>query len=57
MVTSIAPRTGLRSAKEIFPTVATCLFSVSLVRFPLMLEIITARVASRMRCLLICFEK
>ena len=33
------------------------MFSISLVRFPLMLEIITARVASRMRCLLICFEK
>ena len=57
METSMPPRTGFLSAKEILPTVATCLFRRSLVRLSRIPFIITARVASRILCLLIWAEK
>ena len=55
--TSMPPRTGFLSAKEILPTVATCLFRRNLVRLSRIPLVITARVASRILCFLIWAEK
>ena len=46
IMTSMAPRTGFLSAKDTFPTVATCLLRFIHVAFPRMFLMRTERVAS-----------
>src|SRR5574344_1210628 len=56
MVTSMAPRTGLLSANDTLPTVATSLFNDRRVVLPREFMIMTARVASNIFCLRIALE-